>query len=57
MYLINTRPDITFFVQQLSQFLAKLTIAHYIMQQLEFSDILKELQVLVYFSLPTLLLI
>ena len=29
MYLTNTRPDITFFVQQLSQFLAKPTIAHY----------------------------
>ena len=28
MYLTNTRPDITFFVQQLSQFLAKLTIVH-----------------------------
>jgi len=29
MYLTNTRPDITFFVQQLSQFLDKPTIAHY----------------------------
>ena len=29
MYLTNTRPDITFHVQQLSQFLAKPTIAHY----------------------------
>ncbi|XP_068476197.1 uncharacterized mitochondrial protein AtMg00810-like [Phaseolus vulgaris] len=29
MYLTNTRPDITFSVQQLSQFLAKPTIAHY----------------------------
>ncbi|XP_068483218.1 secreted RxLR effector protein 161-like [Phaseolus vulgaris] len=29
MYLTNTRPDITFFVQQLSQFLAKPTIVHY----------------------------
>ena len=29
MYLINTRLDITFYVQQLSQFLAMLTIAHY----------------------------
>ena len=29
MYLTNTRPDITFFVQQLSQFLAKPTTAHY----------------------------
>ena len=29
MYLINTRPDITFSVQQLSQFLVKPTIAHY----------------------------
>jgi len=29
MYLTNTRPDITFFVQQLSQFLDKHTIAHY----------------------------
>ena len=28
MYLINTRPDITFFVQQLSLFLAKLTNVH-----------------------------
>jgi len=30
MYLTNSRPDITFFVQQLSQFLAKPTISHYI---------------------------
>jgi len=30
MYLTNTRHEITFSVQQLSQFLAKLTIAHYI---------------------------
>jgi len=30
MYLTNTRPDITFFGQQLSQFLVKPTIAHYI---------------------------
>ena len=29
MYLTNTRPDITFYVQQLSQFLTKPTIAHY----------------------------
>ena len=29
MYLTNTRPDITFYVQQLSQFLAKPTISHY----------------------------
>jgi len=29
MYLTNTRPDITFFVHQLSRFLDKLTIAHY----------------------------
>jgi len=29
MYLTNTRLDITFYVQQLSQFLYKLTIAHY----------------------------
>ena len=29
MYLTNTRPDITFSVQQLSQFLDKPTIAHY----------------------------
>ena len=29
MYLTNTRPDITYFVQQLSQFLDKPTIAHY----------------------------
>ena len=29
MYLTNTRPDITFYVQQLSQFLDKPTIAHY----------------------------
>jgi len=29
MYLTNTRPDITFFVQQLSQFFDKPTIAHY----------------------------
>jgi len=29
IYLTNTRPDITFFVQQLSQFLVKPTIAHY----------------------------
>jgi len=29
MYLTNTRPDITFFVQQLSWFLAKPTIVHY----------------------------
>ena len=29
MYLTNTRPDITFFIQQLSQFLDKPTIAHY----------------------------
>jgi len=29
MYLTNTRSDITFFVQQLSQFLDKHTIAHY----------------------------
>ena len=29
MYLTNTRPDITFYVQQISQFLAKPTIAHY----------------------------
>jgi len=29
MYLTNTRPDITFSVQQLSQFLAKPTISHY----------------------------
>ena len=29
MYLTNTRPDITFSVQQLSQFLAKPTIVHY----------------------------
>jgi len=30
IYFTNTRPDITFFVQQLSQFLDKPTIAHYI---------------------------
>jgi len=29
IYLTNTRPDITFFVHQLSQFLDKPTIAHY----------------------------
>ena len=29
MYVTNTRPDITFYVQQLSQFLVKPTIAHY----------------------------
>jgi len=29
MYLINTRPDITFSVQQISQFLDKPRIAHY----------------------------
>ncbi|XP_068472360.1 uncharacterized mitochondrial protein AtMg00810-like [Phaseolus vulgaris] len=29
MYLTNTRPDITFSVQQLSQFLVKPTISHY----------------------------
>jgi len=29
MYLTNIRPDITFFVQQLSQFLDKPTFAHY----------------------------
>jgi len=29
LYLTNIRPDITFFVQQLSQFLVKPTIAHY----------------------------
>ena len=29
MYLTNTRLDITFFVQQLSQFLDKVTIVHY----------------------------
>jgi len=54
MCLTNTQPDITFSVQQLSQFLDKPTIVHY-MQQLEFSDILKELQVLAYFSLPVVL--
>jgi len=29
MYLTNTQPDITFSIQQLSQFLDKPTIAHY----------------------------
>jgi len=29
MYLTNTRPDITFFDQQFSQFLDRPTIAHY----------------------------
>jgi len=29
MYLTNTRPDITFYVQQISQFLVKPTIAQY----------------------------
>ena len=29
MFLTNTRPDITFFVHHLSQFLDKSTIAHY----------------------------
>jgi len=29
MHLTNTRPDITFYVQQLSQFLVKPTIVHY----------------------------
>jgi len=29
MYLTNTRPDITFSIHQLSQFLDKPTIAHY----------------------------
>ena len=28
MYLTNTQPDIPFFVQELSQFLAKFAIAH-----------------------------
>jgi len=55
MYLFNTRPDITFSVQQLS-FLLSLQLLS-ILQRLEFLDILKELQVFVYFSLPTLLFI
>jgi len=41
MYLTNTRPDITFSVQQLSQFLDKPTIAHYnrLENRINYSDI------------------
>ena len=56
MYLTNTQPDITFLCNNFLSFLLSLQLL-IILQRLEFSNILKELQVLVYFSLPTLLLI
>ena len=57
MYLTNTRPDITFSVQNnFLNFLLSLQLL-IIMQRLEFSDISKGLQVLVYFSLPLSLFI
>jgi len=56
MFLNNTRRDITFYVHQLSQFFDSLQLFT-IMQQLEFSSILKELKVLTYFSFSTVLLI
>ncbi|XP_068475273.1 uncharacterized mitochondrial protein AtMg00810-like [Phaseolus vulgaris] len=39
MYLTNNRPDITFYVQQLTQFLAKPTISHYIVAIIILRDI------------------
>jgi len=55
IYLTNNRPDITFFVQQLSQFLDKSLCLLTVIQSLEFSNILKELQVLIYFYLSAFL--
>jgi len=49
MYLTNTQPDITFSIQQLSQFLDKPAIAHY-NTTIIILKILKELRVLAYFS-------
>jgi len=54
MYLTNTWPDITFSVQQLSHFLNKRTNAHY-NATIRILKYIKELQVLTYFSLSTLL--
>jgi len=54
MYLTNTRPDITFSVQQLSQFLDKPTIAHY-NAAIRILKYIKELQVLTYFFHPAVL--
>jgi len=56
MYLTYTRPDITFYVQQISQFLAKPAIAHY-NATIRILKYIKGAPGLVYFSLPTFLLI
>jgi len=55
MYLTDTRLDITFSVQQLSQFLDKPKIAYYNATIRILRYILKELQVFVYFSLLAVL--